>query len=57
MLKKNYGASGGEQKYFIFLSAANIKAMTFMVYKFPVKDDDRWLCACDQYGEEDRGAG
>ncbi len=44
MLRKNYGASGGEQKYFMyFFQPADVKDMTFMVYKYPAKDDDRWL--------------
>lgn len=44
MLRKNYGASGGEQKYFMyFYQPADVKDMTFMVFKFPAKDDDRWL--------------
>ena len=44
MLRKNDGASGGEQKYFMyFYQPADVKDMTFMVYKFPAKDDDRWL--------------
>ena len=44
MLRKNVGASGGEQKYFIyFFQPADVKDMTFMVYKYPGKDADRWL--------------
>lgn len=44
MLRKNYGTSGGEQKYFIyFFQPADVRNMTFMVYKYPGKDDDRWL--------------
>lgn len=44
MLRKNYGPSGGEQKYFIyFFQPADVKDMTFMVFKYPGKDDDRWL--------------
>lgn len=44
MLRKNYGESGGDQKYFIyFFKPADVKDMTFMVYKYPGKDDDRWL--------------
>lgn len=44
MLRKNAGAPGGEQKYFIyFFQPADVKDMTFMVYKYPAKDDDRWL--------------
>lgn len=44
MLRKNYGEPGGEQKYFVyFFQPADVKGMTFMVYKYPEKDDDRWL--------------
>jgi outer membrane lipoprotein-sorting protein len=44
MIRKNYGPSGGEQKYFIyFFKPADVRDMTFMVYKYPKRDDDRWL--------------
>lgn len=44
MLRKNFGAPGGEQKYFIyFFQPADVKDMTFMVYKYPGRDADRWL--------------
>ncbi len=44
MLRKNYGASGGEQKYFMyFFKPADVRKMTFMVYKYPGRNDDRWL--------------
>jgi hypothetical protein len=44
MLRKNFGETGGDQKYFIyFFQPADVKDMTFMVYKYPNKDDDRWL--------------
>ncbi|MEW6001545.1 MAG: outer membrane lipoprotein-sorting protein [Nitrospirota bacterium] len=44
MLRKNYGEHGGDQKYFIyFFHPADVRGMTFMVYKYPAKDDDRWL--------------
>lgn len=44
MLRKNYGESGGDQKYFMyFYQPADVKDMTFMIYKYPTKDDDRWL--------------
>lgn len=44
MLRKNYGPAGGEQKYFIyFFQPADVKDMTFMVYKYPGRDADRWL--------------
>lgn len=44
MLRKNYGGYGGDQKYFMyFYQPADVKDMTFMIYKYPAKDDDRWL--------------
>ena len=44
MIRKNYGESGGDQKYFIyFFQPSDVRDMTFMVYKYPAKDDDRWL--------------
>jgi len=44
MLRKNYGEAGGNQKYFIyFFQPADVKGMTFMVYKYPARDDDRWF--------------
>jgi len=44
MLRKNAGEPGGEQKYFMyFFQPADVKDMTFMTYKYPAKDDDRWL--------------
>jgi len=44
MLRKNYGEPGGDQKIFMyFFKPADVKDMTFMVYKYPAKDDDRWL--------------
>lgn len=44
MLRKNYGEAGGEQKFFMyFFQPADVKDMTFMVYKYPGRDADRWL--------------
>ncbi|MCL5061694.1 MAG: outer membrane lipoprotein-sorting protein [Nitrospirae bacterium] len=44
MLRKNYGEPGGDQKFFMyFFQPADVKDMTFMVYKYPERDDDRWL--------------
>ena len=44
MLRKNFGEAGGDQKFFMYLfQPADVKDMTFMVYKYPAKDDDRWL--------------
>jgi len=44
MLRKNYGDVEVEQKYFIYFhQPADVNKMTFMVYKYSGKDDDRWL--------------
>lgn len=43
MLRKDY-EEGGEQKYFIYFhKPADVQGTTFMVVKWPDKDDDRWL--------------
>ena len=37
-------ADGGEQKYFLyFLQPGDVRDMTFMVWKHPRRDDERWL--------------
>lgn len=54
LLRKNYAegpagpssaeASRGRQKYFIYFhQPSDVKDTTFMVYKYPDRDDDRWL--------------
>ena len=53
MLRKDYAEGGnpsfaeaaeGRQKYFMYFhQPADVKDTTFMVYKYPDKDDDRWL--------------
>ena len=42
MLRKNL--EGGDQKYFIYFHRpADVREMAFMVWKYPGRDDDRWL--------------
>ena len=42
MLRMN--GSGGDQKYFMYFhNPGDVRGMSFMVYKYPNKDDDRWL--------------
>jgi outer membrane lipoprotein-sorting protein len=44
LLRKNAGETGGEQKYFMYFFQPNdVKDMSFMTYKYPAKDDDRWM--------------
>ena len=43
MLRRNKG-EGGEQQYFMYFhQPADVKGMSFLVEKYPSKDDDRWL--------------
>lgn len=36
--------SGGQQKYYMYFHRpADVRGMTFMVWKYPARDDDRWL--------------
>lgn len=43
MLRKNL-QEGGDQRYYIyFYQPADVRDTAFMVYKYPKKDDDRWL--------------
>jgi hypothetical protein len=43
LLRKDY-SDGGEQKYFMYFhKPPDVKDITFMVYKYPDRDDDRWL--------------
>jgi outer membrane lipoprotein-sorting protein len=42
MLRKNFSA--GEQRYFLYFHRpADVSGTTFMVYKYPNREDDRWL--------------
>ncbi|WP_165741772.1 outer membrane lipoprotein-sorting protein [Candidatus Thiosymbion oneisti] len=43
MLRKNLG-SGGEQRYYLYFHApADVKGTAFMVWKYPAREDDRWI--------------
>jgi len=43
MLRLN-AKKGGNQKYFIYFhKPRDVKRMTFMVWKYPKKEDDRWI--------------
>lgn len=43
MLRKDI-AEGGEQKYFMYFHKPDdVRRTTFMVWKYPTKDDDRWI--------------
>ncbi len=43
MLRRN-ATEGGNQKYFIYFhKPGDVRRMTFMVWKYPAKEDDRWI--------------
>lgn len=43
MLRRNE-TEGGNQKYFIYFhKPGDVRRMTFMVWKYPSKEDDRWI--------------
>jgi outer membrane lipoprotein-sorting protein len=43
MFRKNMG-SGGDQRYYMYFHAPpDVKGTTFLVWKYPSKDDDRWI--------------
>lgn len=43
LLRKNLG-SGGEQRYYIYFHLpADVKGTSFMVWKYPTREDDRWI--------------
>jgi len=43
MLRLNKGNRGEQRYYMYFHRPADVRALTFMVWKYPGKDDDRWL--------------
>lgn len=43
MLRRNTPNSEDQQYFMFFHQPADVEGMTFMVYKYPQKDDDRWL--------------
>ncbi|MFQ5648738.1 MAG: outer membrane lipoprotein-sorting protein [bacterium] len=43
MLRLNQGKGGNQKYYMYFHRPADVRQMTFMVWKYPGKNDDRWL--------------
>jgi len=44
MLRKNQGRPGGEQRYFIYFHKPDdVRRTAFLVWKYPDRDDDRWV--------------
>lgn len=43
MLRRNH-EDGGDQKYFIYFhEPGDVRRLTFMVWKYPAREDDRWI--------------
>ena len=43
MLRINLGKSGDQRYYIYFHGPADVKGTSFLVWKYPVKEDDRWI--------------
>ena len=43
MLRINVGKSGDQRYYIYFHGPADVKGTSFMVWKYPAKEDDRWI--------------
>ena len=43
MLRKDYEEGGNQKHFMYFHKPVDVKDTAFMVYKYPNKDDDRWL--------------
>lgn len=43
MLRLNSGAAGEQRYYMYFHGPSDVKGTTFMVWKYPAKEDDRWI--------------
>ena len=43
LLRKNLGAAGEQRYYIYFHEPADVKGTAFMVWKYPAREDDRWI--------------
>ncbi|OGA51588.1 MAG: hypothetical protein A3G24_00180 [Betaproteobacteria bacterium RIFCSPLOWO2_12_FULL_62_13] len=43
MLRINLGKSGDQRYYIYFHGPADVKSTSFLVWKYPAKEDDRWI--------------
>ncbi len=43
MLRINLGKSGDQRYYIYFHGPADVKGTSFLVWKYPAKEDDRWI--------------
>ncbi len=43
MLRKNMGRAGDQRYYMYFHAPPDVRGTAFLVWKYPAKDDDRWI--------------
>ena len=43
MLRKNMGSVGDQRYYMYFHAPPDVRGTTFLIWKYPIKDDDRWI--------------
>ena len=43
MLRINTPASGGQRYFMYFHAPGDVRRMAFLIYKYPAREDDRWL--------------
>ena len=43
LLRKDLGTEGEQRYYIYFHEPADVKGTTFMVWKYPAREDDRWI--------------
>jgi len=43
MLRKNRGSAGAQRYYLYFHTPPDVKGTAFLVWKYPSRDDDRWI--------------
>ncbi|WP_260292065.1 outer membrane lipoprotein-sorting protein [Sedimenticola hydrogenitrophicus] len=43
LLRKDLGGEGEQRYYIYFHEPADVKGTTFMVWKYPAREDDRWI--------------
>ncbi len=43
LLRKNLGTAGEQRYYIYFHEPSDVKGTTFLVWKYPAREDDRWI--------------
>lgn len=43
MIRKDFGSQGDQKYYIYFLEPGDVRRTSFLVWKYPSKDDERWI--------------